>query len=831
MTFRPLFIILGLLFFVLVSSEDICANVERLPKSLDSVAYLGSNGEVHLFGQYFLNTSIQRQSLTFTIKQPSIFRVYLSPHYVDIDLVLFKNGKLLEMSSLKQSTEEMILANLEAASYKLDFIIFGATQPDDPCPTFTMELAIALLDQVSQGLSRICPDKAESNMPNLDGLEQLSTGKDFVFDSQSTTFYAVPTTPAGQTAILASYKLDVVKPPGRAGRWKLQATLGQQFIQSGSLGMMLLPATAPATLDQCQRRSDCANGVAVAMNQHSIITTLLNPTSAVNQSGSYMLHIYDNGYHNSTLFRCLPFTFALSVEHLDEDENPISCSAMSLPKSLNGPGLLDEEGSLQWANPLWLNPSSSHDVSKFTLTRPLTLFRAIMAPARVDLDLHLVNVDTGRVFASAMKYDGQEGLVSELPAGNYSFTVSKYGISQLGFCETAMLAIAMAPAPNASRPCSASENIPDLSDFALAMDAVGEYHLPNSDLPYIFNYNKVYAERVIVTQTVKVTNPTIVDVVLTSDLLLDDIEIRIETDTGNLIMYGERARLSTHLHASLTAGTSFNLTISTAPVQTSAGLKLTRFPECAEFFLQIRAQRADYFDRASCMHQFMLPSSLNNPAFLSDAQSAIHFAEFVLLPVFTSAMQTQRVKFTVAQESFMRLYIAPHRVDIDLRLEKEGQIVKTESGINTEESFVVILEPNKEYTLVFLYFDFSWQQESKPCEAFNLEWAIIPTTDIQPYQCPDTSLPPVTWLQSLNSSSQIFTFQQNSDTARVIPFPFELTEPTAFRAWASSSFATGDIGLRLYSPNASIPAHSVHDYNWNEIASTDLRPGCVCSCT
>ena len=139
------------------------------------------------------------------------------------------------MSSLKQSTEEMILANLEAASYKLDFIIFGifetccpsnfggATQPDDPCPTFTMELAIALLDQVSQGLSRICPDKAESNMPNLDGLEQLSTGKDFVFDSQSTTFYAVPTTPAGQTAILASYKLDVVKPPGRAGRWYLVA--------------------------------------------------------------------------------------------------------------------------------------------------------------------------------------------------------------------------------------------------------------------------------------------------------------------------------------------------------------------------------------------------------------------------------------------------------------------------------------------------------------------------------------------------------------------------------------------------------------------------------
>ena len=38
----------------------------------------------------------------------------------------------------------------------------------------------------------------------------------------------------------------------------------------------------------------------------------------------------------------------------------------------------------------------------------------------------------------------------------------------------------------------------------------------------------------IVTQTVKVTNPTIVDVVLTSDLLLDDIEIRIETDTGNV---------------------------------------------------------------------------------------------------------------------------------------------------------------------------------------------------------------------------------------------------------------------------------------------------------
>lgn len=133
-----------------------------------------------------------------------------------------------------------------------------------------------------------------------------------------------------------------------------------------------------------------------------------------------------------------------------------------------------------------------------------------MSPAKVDVDLHLVNSDSGKrtgflrqypgytynvtVIASAMKAAGQEGIIAELPPGNYKFSVNKFGIATLGFCDTAMLAIAMAPTPSTARPCIADEALPDLKEFASTMLSTGDYDLPFPEARYTFHYGGEYHE-------------------------------------------------------------------------------------------------------------------------------------------------------------------------------------------------------------------------------------------------------------------------------------------------------------------------------------------------
>jgi hypothetical protein len=128
--------------------------VEDLPKTLDSISYLGFDGELHFQGRYAVDFDSFIHDIHFEVKEESAVRFYVAPHEVDIDLWLYPTGSShyiqvsvthpdplgsfkapacrlpfltpLQHSSLDVNTEEVIFATLPGpGNYYLRLIFFG----------------------------------------------------------------------------------------------------------------------------------------------------------------------------------------------------------------------------------------------------------------------------------------------------------------------------------------------------------------------------------------------------------------------------------------------------------------------------------------------------------------------------------------------------------------------------------------------------------------------------------------------------------------------------------------------------------------------------------
>ena len=68
------------------SSNPYYCDLHLLPTSFDGPGYLGDNGRLYLQDEFFIDISNRKHSITFSLKQDSMVRVYVEPHQVDIDL-------------------------------------------------------------------------------------------------------------------------------------------------------------------------------------------------------------------------------------------------------------------------------------------------------------------------------------------------------------------------------------------------------------------------------------------------------------------------------------------------------------------------------------------------------------------------------------------------------------------------------------------------------------------------------------------------------------------------------------------------------------------------
>lgn len=74
-------------------SSDLACPYEPLPDTLDTLSGLGFNGELYFHNEYYTPfVRGQNHAITFTLTQPSAFRIYIEPHSVDIDIWLYKDA-------------------------------------------------------------------------------------------------------------------------------------------------------------------------------------------------------------------------------------------------------------------------------------------------------------------------------------------------------------------------------------------------------------------------------------------------------------------------------------------------------------------------------------------------------------------------------------------------------------------------------------------------------------------------------------------------------------------------------------------------------------------
>lgn len=139
-----------LLFLYKVLSENLHCPFEELPKTLNSISYLDFNNEFHVHQPYLINLTEYQHEITFSLKKDSVFRIYIAPHDVDVDLWLYsisQNGQkiLITNSSLDIGTEEVIAKTLLVGNYSLSLPFFGYWMGNyiyQECDTIIVEMSI-----------------------------------------------------------------------------------------------------------------------------------------------------------------------------------------------------------------------------------------------------------------------------------------------------------------------------------------------------------------------------------------------------------------------------------------------------------------------------------------------------------------------------------------------------------------------------------------------------------------------------------------------------------------------------------------------------------------
>ena len=131
-----------------------------LPHSLDNFGFLEYNGHVHLRDNYFIDYENIQHSITFSLSETSVLRIYTEPHKVDIDVWLYRvepDDKLTYIDAGVTFNQEEVLfhvldgkAGTHPTQYLIKFRYFTWSDKTlGDCETFNLELEIEGLNKVN----------------------------------------------------------------------------------------------------------------------------------------------------------------------------------------------------------------------------------------------------------------------------------------------------------------------------------------------------------------------------------------------------------------------------------------------------------------------------------------------------------------------------------------------------------------------------------------------------------------------------------------------------------------------------------------------------------
>jgi hypothetical protein len=183
---------------VIAKEDRFNCDAGRLPDTLDFLQ--DSEGFLRYSDWIFADFSKKKQSTSFTIEKPSVFRVVtVEPQGIDVDLSLF-SGKSLVGSSNAVGGAEGLLHELEPGVYDLE-ISFVNSFVDDTrlkfCETVLVEIGISPQDAVIMFNKKFDLDDCQDTSENLK--KWFSDNKEIIAKEKlqlnpSSTFYTLPLT-------------------------------------------------------------------------------------------------------------------------------------------------------------------------------------------------------------------------------------------------------------------------------------------------------------------------------------------------------------------------------------------------------------------------------------------------------------------------------------------------------------------------------------------------------------------------------------------------------------------------------------------------------------
>jgi len=327
----------------LLPYEEIpCALVqgEPIPSSLDSIRFNLNEGLLHYQSSFDVPSISQGESssdITFSTKESALFRVYVEPHDIDIDLAVFDitdsdHPQLVKSSAHEGSfhEESLVITTEPERNYVLRLSF--ALSNEQSCNAFNMEFALGSVMSTQE----ICQNNGSDMWPH----NEIDDDYDSLQSQEILYFQQKQGNPR-------SKEIEII----RDEAFSLHCEIGYDFL----LGDMALSLS--------KEGEDTVYFGANHLNKQTLSITDL-------ESGTYILRLYEPVEMVRTMLGCRYFTFSVMFgEAFENGASMDDLSAPLLPPSLDRVAFLDFNGQTSFVDDYSLPGSASvlGEITTFTL--------------------------------------------------------------------------------------------------------------------------------------------------------------------------------------------------------------------------------------------------------------------------------------------------------------------------------------------------------------------------------------------------------------------------------------------------------------------------------
>lgn len=492
----------------------VSCNALSLPSDWNQPGLIDETGFMSFREDALLNLDSKRESATFRVTTPSLFRAWAEPHRIDVDLELLgETGRVLGRTYQGQGIEESLVLELQPNRNYTFAMRYFTTGKAQFCETLLLEIMIKPLAP----LFSFNPCQSQSNvlLPAFPDFDTISTN--VVMPSQNYLYYWT-----------GNHHIDVISQARITLRRDMQLTaiLASSFIEGISLQLRALNGSA--VMHQPRTQS--------SRNEQTLRVILM-------AGSSYVLTIRGGPHQysaNQTNFsRCAVFSFFLNLEPIYMPSilpcpgHPALPTDLSVPKYFGSSNQVHFQDSFR----ILFGPGLQ---SQHTITfrvRARSLFRAYTEPRKandVEIEFSLFENGMQLVHPSARAFDEEKITSVLLPDRTYTFEIGFFAnFLLLRPCATFNLEVAIVPISGDS-PVACSPRLPppgfmihqnrSNSEFSITEKYIFEQSTSAfiAQIPLIVESSSVFAR-----------------VLLSYDFVWSDLSVRILSPEGSLIVLGE----------------------------------------------------------------------------------------------------------------------------------------------------------------------------------------------------------------------------------------------------------------------------------------------------